>query len=277
MNKQAKKTTTKKTVAKKTTVKKAATKKVETKKVTTKKENKRKLSIVVPVYNEKDLVIDVLKKVRDLKIKDTDIEIIVIDDKSTDGTTEILKKEGNKYADKVLFHEVNMGKGAGLRTGFKESTGDVVIVQDADFEYDCNEIPSVVEPIFEGKADVCYGSRFLNKEYKGYKQNQLANKVLTGLSNFMTGLKVTDMETCYKAFKGDLIRSVDIKENRFGFEPEITAKVSKRKVKLVEVPIHYYPRTKEEGKKIKLKDGFRALWCITKYKFAKEKKSAKRN
>jgi glycosyltransferase involved in cell wall biosynthesis len=232
---------------------------------------KQKLSIVVPVYNEKDLVIKVLKKVRELTIKDTDIEIIVVDDKSTDGTTEILKKDGLKYADKVLYHEVNKGKGAGLRTGFKETTGDVVIVQDADFEYDSEEIPSVVKPIFDGEADVCYGSRFLESEYKGYKQNQLANKFLTGFSNFMTGLKVTDMETCYKAFKGDLIRSVDIKENRFGFEPEITAKVSKRKVKLVEVPIHYYPRTKEEGKKIKLKDGFRALWCITKYKFAKEK------
>lgn len=237
----------------------------------TKKLNKQKLSIVVPVYNEKDLVIDVLKKARELKIDNTDIEIIVVDDKSTDGTIDILRKEGNKYADKILFHDVNMGKGAGLRTGFKETTGDVVIVQDADFEYDCNEIPLVVKPIFENKCDVCYGSRFLNKEYKGYKQNQLANRILTGLSNLMTGLKVTDMETCYKAFKGELIRNISIKENRFGFEPEITAKVSKRKVKLLEVPIHYYPRTKEEGKKIKLKDGFRALWCITKYKFSKEK------
>ncbi len=217
----------------------------------TKKVQKKKLSIVVPVYNEKNLVIDVLKKVRKLTIPNVDIEIIVIDDYSTDGTREILKKDGLKYADKVLYHEVNKGKGAGLRTGFKESTGDVVIVQDADFEYDCEEIPSVVKPIFDGKVDVCYGSRFLEKEYKGYKQNQLANKVLTGLSNFMTGLKVTDMETCYKAFKGDLIRSIEIVENRFGFEPEITAKVSKKKVKLVEVPIHYYPRTKEEGKKNK--------------------------
>ena len=234
----------------------------------TKKVQKKKLSIVIPVYNEKNLVIDVLKKVRKLTIPTVDIEIIVIDDYSTDGTREILKKEGLKYADKVLYHEVNKGKGAGLRTGFKESTGDVVIVQDADFEYDCEEIPSVVKPIFDGKVDVCYGSRFLEKEYKGYKQNQLANKVLTGLSNFMTGLKVTDMETCYKAFKGDLIRSIEIVENRFGFEPEITAKISKKKVKLMEVPIHYYPRTKEEGKKIGLSDGFRALWCIAKYRFS---------
>ena len=230
------------------------------------KQNK-KLSIVIPVFNEKDLVIDVLKKVRKLTIPKIDIEIIVVDDYSTDGTREILKKQGKKYADKVLYHEVNKGKGAGLRTGFKESTGDVVIVQDADFEYDCEEIPSVVKPIFDGKVDVCYGSRFLDSEYKGYKSNQMANKVLTNLSNIFTGLKVTDMETCYKAFRGDLIRSIDIVENRFGFEPEITAKMAKKKVKLKEVPIHYYPRTKEEGKKIKLKDGFRALYCIVKYRF----------
>lgn len=233
------------------------------------KKNNHKLSIVIPVYNEKDLVIDVLKKVKKLNIPDADVEIIVVDDYSTDGTREILKKKGLKYADKILYHEVNKGKGAGLRTGFKETTGDVVIVQDADFEYDCEEIPAVVKPIFEGKADVCYGSRFINGVYDGYKQNQIANKILTDLSNLMTGLKITDMETCYKAFKGDLIRSIEIKESRFGFEPEITAKISRKKVKLIEVPIHYYPRTKEEGKKIKVKDGFRALYCIAKYKFSK--------
>lgn len=231
-----------------------------------KSDKKKKLSIVIPVYNEKDLVIDVLKKVREIKIKDTDIEIIAVDDCSKDGTREILKKEGKKYADKVLFHDVNQGKGAALKTGFAAITGDVAIVQDSDFEYDPMEIPSVVKPIFDGKADVVYGSRFLNKEYKGYKQNQLANKVLTGLSNFMTKLHVTDMETCYKAFKADFIKNIDIKEKRFGFEPEITAKVARAKLKLVEVPISYYPRTKEEGKKIKLSDGFRALYCIAKYK-----------
>ena len=232
---------------------------------------KNKLSIIVPVYNERDLVIDVLKKVRKLTIPNTDIEIIVVDDCSTDGTRDVLKKKGSKYVDKILYHDVNKGKGAGLRTGIKESTGDVVIIQDADFEYDSEEIPSVVKPIFDGEVDVCYGSRFLNKEYKGYKSNQLANKILTGLSNLFTGLKVTDMETCYKAFKGDLIRGISIKENRFGFEPEITAKISKKKVKLKEVPIHYYPRTKEEGKKINVKDGFRALYCIVKYKFGSGK------
>ena len=228
---------------------------------------KKKLSIVMPVYNEKALILDVLKKVRNLKIDKVDIELIVVDDCSKDGTREILKKYGKKYYDKIIYHDVNKGKGAALQSGFKEATGDVVIVQDADFEYNPDEIPSVVKPIFDGEADVVYGSRFLKKDYKGYKQNQLANKILTNLSNFMTGLKVTDMETCYKAFKADFIKNVDIKENRFGFEPEITAKVSKAKLKLTEVSISYYPRTKEEGKKINIKDGFRALYCIIKYKF----------
>ncbi len=225
-----------------------------------------KLSIVVPVYNEKDLVLDVLKKVKEIKIEGKDVEIIVVDDCSTDGTREILKEHGSEYADKILYHDVNQGKGAALKTGFSEITGDVAIVQDADFEYDPMEIPSVVEPIFSGEADVCYGSRFLNNEYKGYKANQMANKVLTDLSNFMTGLKVTDMETCYKAFKADFIKNIDIKEKRFGFEPEITAKMSKSNLIYTEVPISYYPRSKEEGKKIKLKDGFRALYCIAKYR-----------
>ena len=226
----------------------------------------KKLSIVIPVYNEKELVIDVLKKVRNLKIDKTDIEIIVVDDYSTDGTRELLKKKGNKYIDKLLLHDENLGKGAALKTGFNAITGNVVIVQDADFEYDSKEIPKVVKPVFDGKCDVCYGSRFLNSEYKGYKKNQWANKLLTKLSNKMTKLNVTDMETCYKAFKADFIKSIDIKEKRFGFEPEITAKVAHAKLKLMEVPISYYPRTKEEGKKIKLSDGIRALYCIMKYK-----------
>ena len=226
----------------------------------------KKLSIVIPVYNERELVIDVLKKVRNLKIDKTDIEIIVVDDYSTDGTRELLKKKGNKYIDKLLLHDENLGKGAALKTGFNAITGNVVIVQDADFEYDSKEIPKVVKPVFDGKCDVCYGSRFLNSEYKGYKKNQWANRLLTKLSNKMTKLNVTDMETCYKAFKGDFIRNIDIKEKRFGFEPEITAKVAHAKLKLIEVPISYYPRTKEEGKKIKLSDGVRALYCIMKYK-----------
>ena len=226
------------------------------------------LSIVIPVYNEKDFVIDLIKKVKSVNLNDIKKEIIVVDDCSTDGTKEILENNATQLVDKLLFHEVNKGKGATLRTGFKHATGNVIIVQDADFEYDPNEYPQIVNPIFEGKADVVYGSRFLEgSNFSGYKQNKLANKILTKLSNIMTGYTITDMETCYKAFKSDIIKNIELKENRFGFEPEITAKIANKKVKLIEVPISYYPRTKEEGKKINIKDGFRALYCIAKYKF----------
>ena len=226
------------------------------------------LSIVIPVYNEKDFVIDLIKKVKSVNLNDIKKEIVVVDDCSTDGTKEILENNATQLVDKLLFHEVNKGKGATLRTGFKHATGNVIIVQDADFEYDPNEYPQIVNPIFEGKADVVYGSRFLEgSNFSGYKQNKLANKILTKLSNIMTGYTITDMETCYKAFKSDIIKSIELKENRFGFEPEITAKIANKKVKLIEVPISYYPRTKEEGKKINIKDGFRALYCIAKYKF----------
>jgi glycosyltransferase involved in cell wall biosynthesis len=233
----------------------------------------KKLSIIIPVYNEKKLVIDLIKKVKSVPLGDIEKEIIVVDDCSKDGTTEILKKNAKKLVDKLIFHEVNQGKGAALRTGIKESTGDVVIIQDADFEYDPMEYPRIINPIFNKEADVVYGSRFINgSNFGGYKQNRIANKALTGLSNFITGLKVTDMETCYKAFRGEIIRDITIEENRFGFEPEITAKIAGRKLKLIEVPISYYPRTKEEGKKINIKDGFRALYCILKYKNGEKKK-----
>ena len=226
------------------------------------------LSIVIPVYNEKDLVIDLIKKVKSVDLGNINKQIIVVDDCSTDGTREILKQEADNLVDTLLFHSINKGKGSALRTGFQKATGDVIIVQDADFEYDPNEYPRVINPIFEGKADVVYGSRFLDgSNFGGYKQNKIANKILTGLSNFMTGYKITDMETCYKAFRKDIIKSIEIKEDRFGFEPEITAKIAHKKVKLIEVPISYYPRTKEEGKKINIKDGFRALYCIARYRF----------
>lgn len=230
--------------------------------------DKKTLSIIIPVYNEKELVIDVIKKVKAVDLGDIKKQIIVVDDYSTDGTRDILKNETDNLIDMLLFHDVNKGKGAALRTGIKEATGDVIIIQDADFEYDPNEYPRIINPIFEGKADVVYGSRFLDgSNFGGYKQNRVANKILTGLSNFMTGFKITDMETCYKAFKKDVIKSIEIEEDRFGFEPEITAKIAHKKVKLLEVPISYYPRTKEEGKKINTKDGFRALYCIARYRF----------
>ncbi len=230
---------------------------------------KKKLSIIIPVYNEKDLVIDLIKMVKNVSLDGIEKEIIVIDDSSTDGSTEILKKEGEKFVNKIFFHQKNQGKGAAIRTGIREATGDVIIIQDSDFEYDPKEYPLVINPIFEGKAQVVYGSRFLRSiRFKGaYKQNILANKILTFISNLITGYHITDMETCYKAFKREIIQDIKICENRFGFEPEITSKLAKRKIKLIEVPISYYPRTKEQGKKIKIKDGIRALYCIIKYRF----------
>ncbi len=222
-----------------------------------------KLSIVIPCYNEKDNILSIVKKVNG--ISEYEKEIIVVDDFSTDGTRDILENDVKPLVSKILYHDVNMGKGAALRTGFSHATGDVVIIQDADDEYDPTEIPKVVKPIFEGKNDVVYGSRFLEGKREGYLANRIANAFLTFLSNLFTGQKLTDMETCYKAFKRELIQGIEITENRFGFEPEITAKVSKT-VKIAEVPISYKPRTNEEGKKIGLSDGIRALYCIAKFR-----------
>lgn len=226
----------------------------------------KKLSIIIPVYNEKNFIFELLQKVNSVDLGDIKKEIIVIDDYSTDGTREILSKKCNKLIDKLLFNDHNLGKGATLKKGFSHASGDIIIIQDADLEYDPSDYGKLVMPIFNNEADVVYGSRFLNKnQFNGYKQNQFANKLLTRLSNLFTGFKITDMETCYKAFKTSIIKSISIKENRFGFEPEITAKLSKLNIKLIEVPISYYPRTKSEGKKINIKDGFRALYCIIKY------------
>lgn len=222
------------------------------------------LSIVIPCYNEKDNIETIVKKVLEAPIKNK--EIIVVDDCSKDGTRDILESKIKPLVSQVIYHEVNQGKGGALRTGFKHATGDVVIIQDADLEYDPNEYPKVVEPIVRGKCKVCYGSRFLHQSAKGYKANQIANKFLTALSNMFTHQKLTDMETCYKCFKREVIQAVDIKENRFGFEPEITAKVSKMRIRIHEVPISYYPRTNKEGKKIGFKDGLRAIYCIWKYR-----------
>lgn len=223
------------------------------------------LSVIIPCYNERDSIHTIVDKV--LASPVTNKEIIVVDDKSTDGTGEILDKEIKPLVSKVIHHKVNQGKGGALRTGIKHATGDVVIIQDADLEYDPDEYPLVVEPIINNECDVCYGSRFLNQAARGYKANQLANRFLTGLSNCFTHLHLTDMETCYKCFRREVIQAVDIKENRFGFEPEITAKISKiGGVRVKEVPISYYPRTNEEGKKIGFKDGLRAIYCIWRYR-----------
>ncbi len=222
------------------------------------------LSIVIPCYNEEKNIEEIVRRVMASTVKNK--EIIVVDDCSTDSTPEILAAKIKPLVSKILRHKVNGGKGAALKTGFQAATGDVVIVQDADQEYDPMEYEKIVTPIFEDRADVVYGSRFKDGAYKGYVVNKLANWFLTKLSNLFTGLDCTDMETCYKAFKREIIQSIDIQEKCFGFEPEITAKIAARKVRFLEVPISYNPRTKEEGKKIGCRDGLRAMYCIWRYR-----------
>ncbi len=222
------------------------------------------LSVIIPCYNEENSILDLVEKVRNSPIEH--MEIIVVDDCSTDNTRIILEKDVRPFVSKIIYHDVNKGKGAALRTGFMHATGDAVIIQDADLEYDPDEYPMLVEPIFSGKADVVYGSRFLHQKRKGYLANRIANAFLTALSNIFTGEKLTDMETCYKCFKREVIQSIDLEENRFGFEPEVTAKIAKKKIRILEVPISYYPRTNEEGKKIGFKDGLRSIHCILKYR-----------
>ena len=226
--------------------------------------NEKTLSIVIPCYNEENSILDLVKKVLESPVPNK--EIIVVDDCSKDGTRTVLERDVKPLVSKIVYHEVNQGKGGALKTGFAAATGDVVIIQDADLEYDPMEYPQVVNPIFNDEADVVYGSRFKESKMKGYLANRMANWFLTKLSNLFTHLKCTDMETCYKAFKREIIQSVDIQEKRFGFEPEITAKVAKMNVRFKEVPISYYPRTNEEGKKIGFSDGVGAIYCIWRYR-----------
>ena len=223
------------------------------------------LSIVIPCYNEMQHIEALLQKVLDAPIQNK--EIIIVNDYSKDGTTELLKEKLEPLVARVIYKGQNEGKGAALRTGFQAATGDIVIIQDADLEYDPNDYPALVQPILDGQADVVYGSRFAKgaRYEDAYKKNIIANRFLTGFSNLFTRLKITDMETCYKVFRREIIQSIEITEDRFGFEPEITAKVAEKKCRVVEVPISYYPRTVEEGKKIGYRDGLRALYCILKY------------
>ncbi|MCX5832501.1 MAG: glycosyltransferase family 2 protein [Deltaproteobacteria bacterium] len=224
-----------------------------------------KLSVVIACYNEAATIEKVIDAV--VRAPFPDKEIIVVDDFSTDGTREILRDRIVQRISKVIYHSVNLGKGAALRSAIREATGDVVIVQDADLEYDPEEYPKVINPILENKADVVYGSRFIGGEPHRvvYFWHRVGNGLLTLLSNMFTNLNLTDMETCYKAFRREVIQSIAIEENRFGFEPEITAKMARKGVRIYEVGISYHGRTYKEGKKINWKDGCRALYCILKY------------
>ena len=226
-----------------------------------------KVSIIIPVFNEKDTLMALLEKVEQANFSGLEKEIILVDDYSTDGTRDILKGLCDKY--KVFFHEKNMGKGAGIRTAVVHATGDFVVIQDADLEYTPDDYDKLLPLLINNEADVVYGSRFRNKENsKNFIwKNKLANLFLTMLTNVLFGAEITDMETCYKAFKREFIQGITIKSNRFDFEPEITAKVIKKKARLKEVPISYNGRGHEEGKKINWKDGIHAIITIIKFRF----------
>lgn len=224
-----------------------------------------KLSIIIPCYNEKDTIEEVISRVKEIDYKN--LEVILVDDCSSDGTRELIETELTNRVDRIILHEVNKGKGAALRSGFAEVTGDIVIVQDADLEYDPQEIPKLIQPIIAGVADVVYGSRFIGggPHRVLYFWHRLGNGFLTFLSNMFTNLNLTDMETCYKAFKRELIQSIKIEEDRFGFEPEVTAKIARKGARIYEMGISYHGRTYQQGKKIGWRDGFRAIYCIVKY------------
>ena len=232
-----------------------------------------KLSAVMPVYNERNTLSAVVGRVLGI---DLDIELICIDDGSSDGSREVLAELQLQHPQmRVLLQPRNMGKGAALRRGIQEASGDFVVIQDADLEYDPNDYHLLLEPLIQGKADVVYGSRFLGggPHRVLYFWHSVGNWILTLLSNCLTNINLTDMETCYKAFRREVIQSIPLEEDRFGFEPEITVKVAKRRLRIYETGISYWGRTYEEGKKIGWKDGVRALWCLLKYSFKESSRS----
>ena len=226
------------------------------------------LSVLIPIYNEKDTILEILKRIDSVDLSDISFkkEIIIVDDGSSDGTREVLKGLENKY--KIIYHSKNQGKGAAIKTGLKQASGDYVIIQDADLEYDPKDYKKLLTTALENKAEVVYGSRRLNPKNKySHLSFYMGGLLLNWLARVLYGIKITDESTCYKLFKTETIKAIPLKCERFEFCPEITAKVAKRKIRIYEVPIEYYPRNKEEGKKIKWRDGFEALWVLIKYKF----------
>ena len=227
-----------------------------------------KISIIIPCYNEVSTIEIIIDKIKKIEI---DKEIIIVDDFSKDGSKEKIKSDiKNKYLDIIdIYHDRNMGKGAAIRTGISNATGEIIIIQDADLEYDPNDYHKLIRPIKNGYADVVYGSRFIGGSEKRvlYFWHTIGNKFLTILSNMFSNLNLTDMEVCYKAFKSEVIKNIDLKENRFGFEPEVTAKIAKKNIRIYEIGIKYFGRKYSEGKKITWKDGFSAIRCIFKYNF----------
>lgn len=222
-----------------------------------------RISVVIPVYNEREYILEIIDRVKDVGLAD---EIVIVDDCSTDGTGEMLAAFSDPLL-KVYFHERNRGKGAALRTGFSKACGDIIIVQDADLEYDPQEYPRLIKPILDGNADVVYGSRFAGGDAHRvvYFWHMLGNKFLTLLSNMFTNLNLTDMETCYKVMRREFLQRITLEEDRFGFEPEITAKLARLDARIYEVGISYHGRSYHEGKKVSWQDGFSALRCIVKY------------
>jgi len=225
-----------------------------------------KLSVIMPVFNERNTVQEILRRVRSVDLGEIVIEIIVVDDASSDGTPDILRLEEDSTV-KVFRHTVNQGKGAAIRTGLPHATGDLVIIQDADLEYDPDDYRALLAPILKKKAEVVYGSRFTGEHRDMLFWHMMGNKFLSLITNVLYNTTLSDMETCYKLFTRQVLEGIEIKSNRFNFEPEITAKMLKKKVRIYEVPISYAGREYEEGKKITWKDGFAALWTLVKYRF----------